>query len=345
MDVAPARGPARVYHARVPSDSPAAPLVPVDPDEARAGLAGRPIGPHVPLAAGLRHALERIRIVGAGAVQVFADNPTAWRRKADAPTDIEAFRVALDDAGVGPLAVHAPYLVNLATPDPALLERSCEVMVAELRMGERYGARYVNVHIGSHKGAGLEEGLERAGEAVARILDAVSPTTDTPMLVLEDSAGQGDSVGVTMAELGAILRSAARHGADPSQVGVCLDTAHLWGAGYAIETPRGVEALIAELREHVGMERLALIHLNDSRAGRGSRVDRHEHVGGGRIGAAGMAAILNHPALARVPMLLETPGMDTGWDAVNMDRVRRLLAGAELPDLPPEAYEARGERI
>lgn len=329
----------------MPSDSPAAPFVPVDPDEARAGLAGRPIGPHVPLATGLRHALERIRVVGAGAVQVFADNPTAWRRKSDAPPDIEAFRIALDDAGVGPLAVHAPYLVNLASPDPALLERSRDVMVAELRMGERYGARYVNVHIGSHKGAGLEDGLERAGEAVARILDAVPPGPYAPMLVLEDSAGQGDSVGVTMAELGTILRSAARHGADPSRVGVCLDTAHLWGAGYALETARGVESLIAELREHVGMDRLAMIHLNDSRAGRGSRMDRHEHVGGGRIGAAGMAAILHHPALAGTPMFLETPGMDTGWDAVNMDRVRRLLAGGELPELPPEAYQARGERI
>jgi deoxyribonuclease-4 len=283
--------------------------------------------------------------VGAGAVQVFADNPTAWRRKTDVPPDIEAFRTALDDAGVGPLAVHAPYLVNLASPEPALLERSREVMVAELRMGARYGARYVNVHIGSHKGTGLGEGLERAGETVARILDGVPPSPDAPMLVLEDSAGQGDSVGVTMAELGTILQSAAQHGADPSRVGVCLDTAHLWGAGYGVDTAGGVEALITELREHVGLDRLAMIHLNDSRAGRGSRMDRHDHVGGGRVGAAGMAAILLHPALAGVPMVLETPGMDTGWDAVNMDRVRRLLAGGELPDLPPEAYQARGQRI
>lgn len=320
-------------------------MVPVDPDEARAGLAGRPIGPHVPLAAGLRHALERIRLVGAGAVQVFADNPTAWRRKADAPPDIEAFRVALDDAGVGLLAVHAPYLVNLASPDPVLLERSRDVMVAELTMGTRYGARFVNVHIGSHKGAGLAAGLDRAGEMVARILDLVPPGPDTPQLVLEDSAGQGDSVGVTMAELGGILRSAEAHGADPGRVGICLDTAHLWGAGYAIDTAAGVDALIAELDAHVGTERLAMIHLNDSRAGRGSRLDRHEHVGGGRIGAAGMAAVLHHPALTGVPMVLETPGMDTGWDAVNMDRVRRLLAGTALPELPPEAYQARGERI
>jgi deoxyribonuclease-4 len=165
------------------------------------------------------------------------------------------------------------------------------------------------------------------------------------MLVLEDSAGQGDSVGVTLAELGAILRAAADHGADPARVGICLDTAHLWGAGYALDTPAGVDALVEELRREVGLDRLAMLHLNDSRAARGSRMDRHEHVGGGAIGAAGMGALLRHPALTGVPAYLETPGMDTGWDAVNMDRVRRLLAGEPLPDLPPEAYLARGDRV
>lgn len=223
----------------MPDAAPVAPLVLIDPEEARSALGGRAIGPHVALAQGLPRALARIRLVGAGAVQVFADNPTAWRRKAEPPPGIDAFRRGLEDARVGPLAIHAPYLVNLASPDPALLERSRDVMVAELRMGRRYGARAVNVHIGSHKGAGLEDGLERAGETVARILDAVAPAPDVPMLVLEDSAGQGDSVGVTMAELGAILRAAARHGADPSRVGICLDTAHLWGAGYAVDSVAG----------------------------------------------------------------------------------------------------------
>lgn len=329
----------------MPDAMPLAPPVRIDPEEARSALGGRAIGPHVALAHGLPRALERIRVVGAGAVQVFADNPTAWRRKADPPAGIDAFRRGLEAARVESLAIHAPYLVNLASPDPALIERSREVMIAELQMGRRYGARAVNVHIGSHKGAGLDAGLARAGETVARILDAVPPGPDVPMLVLEDSAGQGDSVGVTMAELGAILRAAARHGADPSRLGVCLDTAHLWGAGYAVDTAEGVEALVGELAREVGTDRLAMLHLNDSRAARGSRADRHEHVGGGSIGAAGMAALLTHPMFALVPAYLETPGMDTGWDAVNMDRVRRLLAGAPLPELPPEAYKARGERI
>jgi len=329
----------------VPDAAPIAPPIRIDPDEARAALGGRAIGPHVALAHGLPRALERIRIVGAGAVQVFADDPTAWRRKAQPPPGIDAFRQRLTEAGVGPLAIHASYLVNLASPDTELIARSTDVMVAELHMGGQYGARFVNVHIGSHRGAGLDAGLERAGETVARILDAVPPGPDVPMLVLEDSAGQGDSVGVTLTELGAILRSAARHGADPARVGICLDTAHVWGAGYAVHTPDGVDALVAELEREVGSERLAMLHLNDSRAARGSRADRHAHIGGGTIGAVGMGALLAHPSLARVPAYLETPGMDTGWDAVNMDRVRRLLHGESLPDLPPGAELARGVRL
>lgn len=322
-----------------------APPVPIDPEEARAALGGRAIGPHLALAAGLPRALERVRATGAGAVQVFADNPTAWRRKPDPPPGIDAFRQALLDLGVGPIAIHASYLVNLATPDPEVRTRSIEVMVAELRMGVHYGARLVNVHIGSHRGTGLEAGLDRAGETIARILDAVPPGPEVPLLVLEDSAGQGDSVGVSMAEIGAILAAAARSGADPGRIAVCLDTAHLWSAGYALDDPSGVDALVAEFAGQVGLDRLAMLHLNDSRAKRGSRADRHEHLGAGGIGRAGLHALLTHPSLSHVPAYLETPGMDTGWDAVNMDRVRRLLGDQPLPALPPAAFQARGERV
>jgi deoxyribonuclease IV len=328
----------------VPGTIPIAPPVPIDPEEARAALGGRAIGPHLALAAGLPRALERVRAIGAGAIQVFADDPTAWRRKPEPPPGIDAFRQALLDLGVGPVAIHASYLVNLATPDAEVQARSIEVMIAELRMGEQYGARFVNVHIGSHRGTGLEAGLDRAGETIARILDAVPPGADVPLLVLEDSAGQGDSVGVTMAEIGAILAAAARSGADPGRVAVCLDTAHLWSAGYALDDPAGVDALVAEVSGQVGLDRLAMLHLNDSRVKRGSRVDRHEHLGAGGVGSVGLRALLTHPGLSHVPAYLETPGMDTGWDAVNMDRVRRLLGGEALPALPPAAFQARGER-
>lgn len=328
-----------------------APPIQVDPDVARAALAGRRIGPHLALGPGLQRAVDRARVVGATAIQVFADNPTAWRRREEPRGGLDAFRAALSAADIGPLAIHAPYLINLATPDDALRARSIEVIVHELVMGRHFGARYLNVHVGSHRRTDVEAGLARVGESLARALDAVSGESDLPLLVLENSAGQGDSVGVTVAELAEILRAAAAAGCDPARVGLCLDTAHLFGAGYAIDDPGAIDALLAELDASAGPDRLAMLHLNDARHARGSRLDRHEHLAAGGIGRAGMRHLLTHPRLAGVPAYLETPDMDEGWDAVNMDRVRRLIAddpidlAGELIDLPGELIELAHDPI
>lgn len=321
-----------------------APSIEIDRDEAVQALGGRAIGAHLPLGPGLEKAVERARAIGATAMQVFSDNPTSWRRRADPPAGLDRFRSGLDRAGIGPLAIHAAYLVNLASPDEEVRERSIATMVAELEMGARYGARVVNVHIGSHKGSGLEPGLDRAGETIARILERVPAGEEMPLLVLEDSAGQGDTVGVSIAEIGTIIAAAERYGADPTRIGVCLDTAHLWGAGFDLDDPAAIDRLLADLDATCGPDRLALVHLNDSRAARGSRMDRHEHIGGGGIGETGLRHLVNHPRLANVPMVLETPGMDTGWDAVNMDRVRSLLNDRPLEVLPEGAREVRGGR-
>lgn len=154
-----------------------------------------------------------------------------------------------------------------------------------------------------------------------------------------------------MAELAEILRAAAAAGCDPARVGLCLDTAHLFGAGYAIDDPGAIDALLAELDASAGPDRLAMLHLNDARHARGSRLDRHEHLAAGGIGRAGMRHLLTHPRLAGVPAYLETPDMDEGWDAVNMDRVRRLIAddpidlAGELIDLPGELIELAHDPI
>jgi deoxyribonuclease-4 len=322
----------------------AAALPDIDPVDARAALGGRAIGPHVPVKDGLRPALERTRVVGATAIQVWADDPTAWRRRTEPPAGLDAFRAGLADLGVAPLAIHAPYLVNLATPDPVLWERSIQMLASELRVGVHWGASLVNTHIGSHRGAGIAAGVSRTSEALARILDAVSPGPEVPRLVLEVSAGQGDAVGASIEELGAILDAAARHGVDLARTGVCLDTAHLWGAGARLDAAAGLDQVLADLEREVGIEHLAMLHLNDSRVGRGSRTDRHEHLGAGRIGARFFRDLLTHPRLAGVPGFLETPGMDSRWDAVNMDRVRQLIAGTPLPELPPGAFEVRRDR-
>jgi deoxyribonuclease-4 len=152
-------------------------------------------------------------------------------------------------------------------------------------------------------------------------------------LVLEDSAGQGDSIGVTVDELGAIVTAAQAAGADLERLGVCLDTAHLWGAGYALDDPAAIDRLLVELDASLGPQRLVMLHLNDARPPCGSRQDRHAHLGAGRIGLDGLRHLLQHPRLAHVPAYLETPDMGAGWDAVNMDRVRRLMSDDPIDEL------------
>ncbi len=163
------------------------------------------------------------------------------------------------------------------------------------------------------------------------------------MLVLENTAGMGDGLGSRLEDLVDIVEAAAMAGLEPERLGFCLDTAHLWGAGYDLDDPEALDRLLTRFDAELGPRYLRLLHLNDSRATRGSQRDRHEHIGAGLIGQGGMTALLTHPRLAAVPAYLETPGMDLGYDRVNMDRVRRLIAGRELPRLPARAFAGRSE--
>lgn len=306
---------------------------------------GRRIGAHLPLGTGMLKAADRAGEIGADAIQVFSDNPTAWRRRAAPPAELPAFRRRLEALGVAPVIIHASYLVNLAGPDPEFFERSIGVLSDELRSAARYGARYVNVHIGSHRGRGPEFGVARVAEAVARTFDAAGPAaSDDTVLVLENSAGGGFGIGATIEELAAILAAIDARGVDPDRVGICLDAAHLWGAGYRISDPVEVDALIAAFARSIGIARLRMIHLNDSRSELGSNTDRHQHVGAGRIGPIGMRRLITHPALKPVTYVIETPGMDEGYDLVNLQRARMLARGEALPELRPDELELRGSR-
>jgi deoxyribonuclease-4 len=162
--------------------------------------------------------------------------------------------------------------------------------------------------------------------------------------VLENSAGGGWAIGVTIEELARLADAIAARGVPPERVGFCLDTAHLWGAGYELHDPAAFDELVGAFDRALGLERLSLIHLNDSKADRGSRLDRHEHIGAGRIGEPGLRRILTHPALAHVAYVLETPGMDTGYDAVNLARAIAVAEGRPLEALPPEAFAVRSGR-
>jgi deoxyribonuclease IV len=305
---------------------------------------GRRIGAHLPLGGGMVAAVERAHAIGADALQIFADNPTAWRRRAAPPRELPAFVARLEALGIGPVAIHAPYLINLAGPDEELFATSVSVLAHEMRSAPSFRARYVNVHVGSHRGSGLEAGTARVAEGVAQVLDQVDETPDAAMLVLENSAGSGFGIGATVDELAGLADAIAARGVPERRVGFCLDTAHAWGAGYALSDPEVTDALLEEFDERIGLDRLVMIHLNDARSELGSRTDRHEHLAAGGIGEIGLAHILRHPRLAGAVYYLETPGMDEGYDAVNMRRAHDLAAGRPLVPLPAEAMAARGSR-
>ena len=305
---------------------------------------GRRLGAHLPLGGGMVAAVERAQAIGLDTLQIFSDNPTAWRRRAEPPRELGAYRTRLAELGLGPIAIHAAYLVNLAGPDDAFYAKSVDVVRHELTVAPSFGARFVNVHTGSHKGSGLDNGIARIAGGIATALAGVPNGPDAAVLVLENSAGAGGGIGVDVDEFAALLGAITARGIAPERVAICLDTAHLWGAGHPIDTADGVDRLVGELGDRIGLERLAMIHLNDSKAALGSRMDRHEHLGAGAIGGAGLGRILTHPDLRHVTYYLETPGMDEGYDAVNAGRALDLAEGRPLAILPPEAMQLPGSR-
>jgi deoxyribonuclease-4 len=298
--------------------------------------AGAPrVGIHLGVAGGLLKAARRARQIGATALQIFSDNPTAWRRRPEPPADAPAFVAFCAREGIAPIAIHASYLINLAGSTEPFARQSLEGLTYEMQRAPAYRATLVNTHIGSHRGGGKTQGIARLAANVSAVL------ADSPAgvrLVLENSAGGGDTLGGSLEELAAILVAVAAGEAD--QLAFCLDTAHLWGAGYDISTAKGATSVLDRFEELIGLDRLALIHLNDSRSQLGSRGDRHEHIGAGKIGIAGLAAFLRDPRLpGRTTLVMETPGVDEGFDSVNMRRSWLLYAGAvTLPVLPARAF-------
>ena len=305
---------------------------------------GRRLGAHMPLGTGMVRAVDRAREIGANAMQIFGDNPTAWRRRAEPPREQEAFRDRLREYDIRPVAIHAAYLVNLAGLDEGFFQRSVDVLINDLRSAPGFAATFVNVHTGSHGGAGVAAGAERIADGVARVFAETDGGADGAVLVLENSAGGGFGIGTTVEELAGIAEAIAARGIAEERVGFCLDTAHAWGAGYRLSDPEVTDEVLDAFDARIGIGRLKMVHLNDSKSELGSRNDRHEHVGAGQIGEAGMAHLLRHPLLAGATYFLETPGMDEGYDAINVARAIALAEGRPLDPLPPGAMTLRGSR-
>ena len=281
------------------------------------------LGAHQSIAGGLHRAFDRIRAVGGESLQIFTANQRQWRVKPPAAEDIRLFAEKWQACGQMPVASHGSYLINLAAADPVAAAKSIAAFADELGRCLQLGLGFVVLHPGSHLGAGVEAGLE----AVARNLDQALEQAGVPAtglnVLLETTAGMGTALGSRFAELGWLLgRSRFAH-----NLGVCIDTCHIFAAGYDLRDAAAYERTMDELEREVGLARVHFVHLNDSKKGLGSRVDRHEHIGRGEIGDEGFRLLLNDPRFARHPMTLETPkGDDLAEDRENLARLRELLA-------------------
>ncbi|ALG81220.1 deoxyribonuclease IV [Halanaeroarchaeum sulfurireducens] len=274
------------------------------------------IGAHVSISGGVQQAVEREREVGGNCGQIFVGSPRGWAVSEVDEDEAAAFVEGSTDRDVGPWIVHGTYLVNLALPKDDLAAKSIDAVQAELEAAAALDIPYYVFHPGSHTGAGEETGIENVGERLSQL-----EIPDGVTLLLENTAGKGTTVGTNFADLDRMV-AVSEH--DYDDLGVCLDTCHLYAAGYDFTTETGMDDMIAELEETVGVENVQYLHLNDSKHPLGSEKDEHEHLGEGEIGAAGLRRFINHEALRDNPMVVETPEDGEKGYAWNVERAREL---------------------
>jgi deoxyribonuclease-4 len=290
------------------------------------------VGVHTSIAGGLPKAVESAAAKGCDGFQIFARNPRGWMARELDRDEVRAFREAREQANLWPLAIHSVYLINLASQDPTGLERSRRAFREEIERGLQLGADYLVVHPGNPVSAPAEVGILTAVESIreaARGLNLRGASSDASgagqpnglTILLENTAGQGSSIGCHFDHLADMLAML-----DGLPIGVCLDTAHTLAAGYDIATAKGLKATVRLIERSFGFERIRLIHCNDSKAPLGARVDRHQHIGEGHIGAEGFRRLTHTLKFRRVPFILETPVDGERDDVWNMNRLRELAS-------------------
>jgi len=276
------------------------------------------IGFHISISRGLLKALDEAHSLGCNTIQLFSRNPRGWSARPLNDNDLRVFSNRRLELDIHPLIVHIPYLPNFATPNKELLKRSVAVLMEELIRTERLGGDFLVTHIGRAKNGKKEEALQRVIDALNEALSAVD---NSVVLLLENTAGGKNEVGSSFEELREIIEKVERK----ERIGICYDTAHGFQAGYDIRDERGVEELFKRMEKTVGLNRLRCVHLNDSKTEFASHIDRHWHIGKGRIGETGLRAFLNHPALGDIPVIMETPKKSPNDDAENIKTVFRLI--------------------
>lgn len=277
------------------------------------------LGAHVSIAGGVHKSTSRAVELKCTAMQIFTKNATQWAAKPLDPEIARDFKELRKAAGIEAIA-HASYLINLATPDEKMRERSIDAFVDEIQRAAELDIAYLALHPGSHKGAGEEAGLQLAIEGLN---EAIRRTEGAHVRVLvENTAGQGASIGHRIEHLRRILEGVS----DPERVGICFDTCHAFAAGYELDTDSGYRSVMDELDREVGLDRVLALHLNDAKKGRGQRVDRHEHIGKGAMGLTPFRSIMRDRRFSATPKIIETPKSLDGrdMDPVNLALLRKL---------------------
>lgn len=272
-------------------------------------------GFHVSIAGSIDKAVERARGLGCATFQVFTRNPRGWAFSALDPAAASSFRAKLAESGIAPVLDHMPYLPNLSSANDEVYGKSVEALKAELERCDALGIPYLVTHLGSHLGAGVEEGRRRLTGAITSALEG---SRGSCMVLLENTAGQKNSIGTKFEELASIIDGIGQ----PGRIGFCFDTCHAVGGGYDLR--KSGTRVLDELEGVMGLKRLKAIHLNDSKGGVGSHLDRHEHIGMGAIGEEGFRTLLHDSRLRSVPMVMETPLDERRDDWGNLSKALEL---------------------
>lgn len=279
------------------------------------------VGLHTGIAGGLHNALLKAQSLGADTVQIFSRNPRGWKARPLEAEEVEQFKRVRAETGVGPVAIHANYLINLAAADAGIREKSVASFREEVERGLQLGADFLVVHPGSARGACEADAIRTCAESIRSACEGLA--LGTFRILIENTAGQGECIGHRFEHLREI-----RSMCEELNLGVCLDTAHAFTAGYDIRDEDGLEAALDSLDSNVGLSNVLAVHFNDSRAEYNSRVDRHWHIGRGHIGADAMRRVASHARLAHAAFLLETPSDETCDDACNLAALRSFIDDA-----------------
>ena len=278
-------------------------------------------GFHISIAGGFSKVAERARVRGCETIQLFSRNPRGWKYEPLDEGEVEVFRASNQSAGLFPVFLHLPYLPNIASWSSRFYSRSIDSIATDLERADRLGAQYLIIHIGHRMESSEEEAIRAVSQGINEVFKRVK---NSVVLLLENTAGQGSEIGSTFEQIAAIIE-----GVDESErVGICLDTAHCYEAGYDLSHKDGIERTLETLDHTIGLKRLHLFHLNDSNTPLGSHKDRHWHIGQGHIGKEGFRYLINHPCVRHLPGVMETPRTDTVEDLKNMKVIRKLVETA-----------------